>query len=208
MGLFEGVEDRQETGTMLVAALLCVVGLSLVAGQQPRPCDTPPQWEGRLMRRDFSKNFTEYAKITYDETNRRVREIAEMDIGSDREVFDRLYLHNENKEYRLDLKTRKCNVTTLTRPFIPFGLPRDATYDGEANVGPVNIPGEHATVINFHGHTEDGGQYYGEVTFPDCVPVSTGYYSNRTGAVHSSFYDITAGIPDPNVFTPPSECQG
>merc|ERR1711913_133130 len=100
-----------------------------------------------------------------------------------------------------------CTVGTLTRPFIHFGIPPDAKYVGTANIGPVNIPDEHATVILFEGtDRENGGVFYGEVTAPDCVPVSSGFYSNRTGFLQTTFFDITGGIPDLSVFIPPTGC--
>merc|ERR1711976_1144247 len=107
----------------------------------------------------------EYADITYDETNRRVREGEYLEEGATRDFYDVLYLHNINKEYKINLKTRNCTVSALTRPFIHFGIPPDAKYVGTANIGPVNIPDEHATVIVFEGMSrESGGQFYGEVT--------------------------------------------
>ncbi|XP_025105690.1 mammalian ependymin-related protein 1-like [Pomacea canaliculata] len=190
---------------MLAAIFLLAFGL--VATQEPRPCVSPPQWEGRLFRNDWSKNFTQIAQISYDETNRRVREIEELDFSTGRDYFDVLYLHNINVEYRLNLRTRQCNTTTLSRPFIPFGVPPDARYDVEYTVGPANIPEEHITVIRFDGNITEGA-YFGTVTSPDCVPVTSGFFSNRTGFIHSTFYDITTGIPDPSVFVPPRSAHG
>ncbi|KAK7482194.1 hypothetical protein BaRGS_00026543 [Batillaria attramentaria] len=189
-------------------AAILLLSVTLVAAQEPRPCLSPEQWEGKFYRTDYSKNFTQFARVSYDETNRRVREVEELEFGATRDYYDVLYLHNENKEYRLNLRTRTCNVTTLSRPWIPAGVPRNAQYKGEANVGPVNIPNEHVTVIAFDGKDEEGNPYYGTVTSPDCVPVASGFYSKRTGFIHTTFYDISAGIPDPSVFIPPSECQG
>ena len=65
----------------------------------------------------------------------------------------------QTKEYRLDLQTRRCNVSVLTRPWRPAGLPPSTVYDGEANVGPVNIPSEHVTVISFHANLGNNGEY-------------------------------------------------
>lgn len=53
------------------------------------------------------------------------------------------------------MRTRKCNVTTITRPWYPFGVPPDARYDHEVVIGPVNIPNEHVAVITFSGKTPD-----------------------------------------------------
>ena len=49
-------------------------------------------------------------------------------------------------------------MSTVSRPFIPFGIPRDAKYAGEFNIGPVNIPEEHTAVIAFDGRTQEGSE--------------------------------------------------
>merc|ERR1711879_595804 len=136
--------------------ILACASLVAVYAQQPTPCQTPPQWQGKFARRDDMKNFTMYAEISYDATNRRVREVEYLEEGSTRMFYDVLYLHNVNKEYKIDLKNKNCTVGSLTRPFRPFGIPPEANYTGSANVGPVNIPDEHATIVLFEGRNERG----------------------------------------------------
>merc|ERR1711963_1383096 len=200
MGSFLLVPVRPASAMLFALVLFCV---AFAAAQVPRPCQSPTQWEGRIYRSDESKNFTQFAKISYDEQGKRVREIEELEFGSDREFYDVIYLHNENKEYRLELKSRKCNVSTISRPFIPAGIPVEGRYVGEAVVGPVNIANEHVTVVTYDGKFSDGADFYGSVSYPDCVPISSGYCSNRTGFVHTSFYDIVAGSPTPPCSCPP-----
>ena len=48
-----------------------------------------------LIQTDYSKNFTKYAKMSYDATNKRVREVEELEFGSERDFYDVLYLYNE-----------------------------------------------------------------------------------------------------------------
>merc|ERR1712154_159885 len=190
----------------MFAVVLCAL-VAVAAAQQPKPCQTPPQWQGKFERRADKFNATQYAEITYDETNKRVREIEKLIEGSNKTAYDILYLHNVNEEYRIDLKTKNCTKHPLSRPFIPFGMPDGAHYVGAANVGPVNIPDEHATVIIFDGvDEEEKARFSGTVTAPDCVPVTSMFVSNRTGFMHTMFFDITGGIPDPTVFIPPSNC--
>ncbi|XP_069117848.1 mammalian ependymin-related protein 1-like [Argopecten irradians] len=188
-------------------SLLLVLLLGVTAyAQLPRPCTSPPQWEARMFTEDNSKNFTGFAKGSYDETQRRFREIEEVVFGSDKEYFDVLYLHNVGKEYRLNLKTRKCNVTNLMRPFRPFGIPPEGQFDGSATVGASGVPNEFMAVNNFHGNFSDGAHFFGTVTSPDCFPITSGFYSEDSGFVHRTFFDLNVGIADPNVFIPPSEC--
>ncbi|ESO90086.1 hypothetical protein LOTGIDRAFT_218124 [Lottia gigantea] len=189
---------------MKVLLVFCVAVVSVLS-QTPNPCVSPKQWEGRLFRYDRSKNFLQRARISYDELDRRVREVEEIEIGQTRDYYDVLYLHNIGIEYRLNFRTKNCTITPLTRPFIPAGLPEDAKYRGEATIGPAGVPDEHLTAVLFDGEFE-GNPYFGAVTYPSCAPIETGFYSNRTGTVHSTYFDITLGITDPSVFIPPSEC--
>ncbi|XP_033736122.1 mammalian ependymin-related protein 1-like [Pecten maximus] len=182
-----------------------LLGVSAYA-QLPRPCESPKQWEARMFTQDMSKNFTGYAKGSYDETQRRFREIEEVEFGSDREYFDVLYLHNVGKEYRFNLKTRQCNVTNLTRPFRPFGVPPEGKFEGSATVGAAGVPNEFMAVNNFYGNFSDGDRFFGTVTNPDCIPIASGFYSENTGFVHRTFFDLNIGIADPMVFIPPKEC--
>ncbi|OWF37119.1 mammalian ependymin-related protein 1-like [Mizuhopecten yessoensis] len=188
-------------------SLLLVLLFGVVAyAQLPRPCESPKQWEARIFTQDMSKNYTAYAKGSYDETQRRFREIEEVALGTDREYYDVLYLFNVGKEYRLNLKTKKCNVTNLTRPFRPFGVPPEGQFEFSATIGAAGVPGEYMVVNNFYGNFTDGARFFGTVTSPDCMPVSNGFFSEDTGFVHRTFFDMNIGIADPMVFIPPREC--
>lgn len=93
---------------------------------------------------------------------------------------------SQGKEYKINLKTRQCNVTALTRPFRPFGVPREAKFDGEATIGAAGVPGESLTVVNFNGTFAEGDRFFGVVTYPDCIPIETGFFSKDTGFVQRS----------------------
>jgi len=195
----------------MMRLILVAASLAVVFGQQPpKPCNTPPQWQGKFVRRDDSKDFEEKAEISYDLSNKRIREIRFEEEGKNQSFVDVLYLHNVNKEYRIDPKTKNCTVGPIKRDFPVFGIPPNAKYQGTAVIGPVNIPDEHAVVMVFDG--EDTGrsgdkiQYFSEVTVPSCVPISTGFYTEKIGFVQTRFFDITAGISDPMIFIPPSNC--
>jgi len=61
----------------------------------------------------------------------------------------------KGREYRFSLKTRKCNVTDLNRPFRPFGVPPFAKFLFEAEVGAAGIPGESLIAQTWDGEFED-----------------------------------------------------
>ena len=64
----------------------------------------------------------------------------------------------QGKEYKLNLKTRQCNVTDLMRPFRPFGLPPFAKFLFEATIGAASVPGEHTIVQSWGGEFENRGE--------------------------------------------------
>merc|ERR1719315_204486 len=188
-----------------VAILFCLA--VYCSAQTPTPCKSPEQWGGRIYQSDRTKEFSTYGKITYDESNQRFRIIEEIEQGSTRDYYDTLYLHNIGKQYTFNLKTRKCNVTTLTRPFRGFGVPPFAKFLFEAEIGAAGVPGESIIAQTFDGEFRDQARFIVTVTYPDCVPVNFGFYSNETGAAISDFFDLSLGISDPMVFIPPTECN-
>lgn len=48
----------------------------------------------------------------------------------------------QNKNYSVNLKTRKCEVSALTRPFRYRGVYPQAKFDGIFNIGAVGVSGE------------------------------------------------------------------
>lgn len=67
-------------------------------------------------------------------------------------------------------------MTAITRPFRQFGVPQDANFIGKATIGIAGIPGENVVIENYNGQFRDGTKYFGDVTYPDCIPVSRGVY--------------------------------
>ena len=59
---------------------------------------------------------------------------------------------------------------------------------------------------NFTTPTNETIPYMGTWTYKGCLPVSRLSFSEKYGNEVLSFYDITIGISDPNVFIPRREC--
>ncbi|XP_046579778.1 LOW QUALITY PROTEIN: mammalian ependymin-related protein 1-like [Haliotis rubra] len=189
---------------LLVVSLTLLVAVTLA--QQPHPCRSPEQFEGRLSTFDPDRRFYRTARFAYDDRQRRFREFEEVQVGRDVDFFDKLYLFNEGKEYRVNLRTRTCNETGITRPWIPFGVPPDARFRGNADIGAAGVPDEHVIVNLFDG-TIDNNPYFMTASGTDCIPIQAGFFSNDTGGVLTDFFDISIGISDPEAFIPPRECS-
>lgn len=74
------------------------------------------------------------------------------------------------KEYRINLQTRQCNVSALTSPFRPFGVPAGAKFTGFATIGAAGISGQFMNVQSW-SFMSGQNRFYGTVTTPDCIPV-------------------------------------
>ncbi|KAK3611475.1 hypothetical protein CHS0354_032756 [Potamilus streckersoni] len=154
------------------------------AAQVVQPCNSPPQWEGRVAAGDRQLKFSEYARISYDETDQRVRVIEERDEGSEKDFYDTLYLHNVGLKYQLNLVTKKCNITTLNEPFRTRGVPPFARFLFTGTIGAAGIPNEHFVIQAYEGQFQDGTRFGVTVTYPDCVPVEGTFFTNSSGILH------------------------
>jgi hypothetical protein len=59
---------------------------------------------------------------------------------------------------------------------------------------------------NHTGPANDTVRTFGTWTYQACLPVRFISHSSRFGRSELSFFDVTAGIRDPNVFIPRPEC--
>jgi len=191
-------------------ALLALV--AAVGAQVPRPCESPREWNGRMFQVDRSKNVTVLGKLSYDEPNQRVRFIEDVDVSGKRYFFDYIILYGEGLLYQIELsinRTGECKVYKFEEPFRPAEIPPDAKFAVEAYIGSSAGYGEGVLVNTFYGEEEREGQkayYVATVTEVGCVPVQSVAYSQRTGVIHTSFYDVMLGV-DPEHFVPPSDCK-
>ncbi len=140
------------------------------------------------------------ARISYDALYQRERVIEEFQLGKQDDVFDVLYLHKQNVEYRFNLRTKECNKTTVTREWRNFGIPSNAKYLGESYIGSSAVPGAGilATLWSDEFVDQKGEkiEYFGEWTYEGCLPISTTYYSKEVKGglnAHDRFFDITPG---------------
>lgn len=69
-------------------------------------------------------------------------------------------ISEQGKEYRLNLRTKQCNVSTLTRPFRYIGVPPDAKFVFEATIGAAGVAGESLVVETFVGKFNDSCKKY------------------------------------------------
>ncbi|XP_035700255.1 mammalian ependymin-related protein 1-like [Branchiostoma floridae] len=192
--------------TLLLFSAVCV---AVSYSQVLQPCSPPSLWEARVSRIDPEKRFAERARISYDATNRRIRLIEEVLIRDDKDYFDVLFIHNTEPgtEYRFNLKTKECQKREIADAWRPFQVPPNSTFLGEGYIGTGAVPGAGVLTQLWSNTFENEDKYFGVYTAEGCIPIQEEFYSRRTGLVSSTFFDVTAGISDPNVFIPPRECE-
>lgn len=62
-----------------------------------------------------------------------------------------------------------------------------ANFTGEATIGAAGIAGENVVIENFNGQFTDGTKFFGDVTYPDCIPVSNGFFNNDIGFAMNTY---------------------
>merc|ERR1712154_665340 len=107
-------------------------------------------------------------------------EIEDESYAGDREVYHKLYLYKENTEYRLDLKTRKCNKTEPRHGFHPYGVPDDSKFVAEGTFGVL-------------------------VSEPNCFPIKH-IWASPDGIETTNFYDGITGNQGNHLFDIPPLC--
>merc|ERR1712154_512302 len=191
--------------TMISVALCLILAVGALA-QIPTTCPGPKQFEGRFQRFDRERQYLVKGAMAYDEDGQRIKEFEDETVAGNHSVYVKLKLYKENKEYVLDLKTRKCNVTTPHPPFHPYGVPTNSTFDADAVIGATGVPGESMTVANFK-HQMGNSTFYVLVSEPHCFPVHHAYFGEH-GLETTDFFDAKEGISDPRTFDLMKECQG
>jgi len=188
------------------AALCLTVGLlAIVFVHAQTRCVSPKDFEANVITFDPVKQFFARGLFSYDEVRERTSMYEEVD-ATKREHFHHITLYKEKKSYHINLKTKECKSETITWKFHKLGVPANATFDRQAIIGTDAVGGA-GVLVNQWRDDQSDDFWMGTFTDKECLMVTEGFFSNKTGFVHTSVYDITLGISDPNVFIPPSECD-
>ena len=128
----------QKYETMFTVLLLCLVGI--VVAQQPRPCTSPPQWEGRIFDSNEKQGASLHGRISYDSTYHRSRIVENIETEDDDFAFDVLTLFDAKIQFIYNLKYQNCSRSIVEEPWQDFGVLPDAQSFGEAYIGSSAIP--------------------------------------------------------------------
>jgi len=193
---------------MLAVLVLCLVGIAVA--QRPVPCVTPPQWEARIFYINEKQQFGLEGRLSYDAVYHRERIVDEVEVGHQDDFYDVVALFDLKIEYIFNFRARNCTRRPLTRDWRDYGIRANDTSFGEAYIGSSAFPGAGVLVTIWAGNfttTTEVTHHVSTWTYRECLPVHrTTWGGQRFGVSHLSFYDVTLGIHDPNVFIPRREC--
>ncbi|XP_067877577.1 mammalian ependymin-related protein 1-like [Heterodontus francisci] len=103
-------------------------------------------------------------------------------------------------------QNKTCVKYPLRTPFQRIEIPRNATFIAQMYIGGSSSPNE-GVLANVWNGDLDTGSYILTFTEYGCLPLFEVHYNNETGWSSEVFLNLTKGISDPTVFTPPPECS-
>ncbi|XP_062892456.1 mammalian ependymin-related protein 1-like [Mobula hypostoma] len=190
----------------LLAALPVFCLLALASAQDsPQRCTSPDQMDGIVSVFVPLQLASDYGTFSYDAVNERVYSNIFMNNGKQTWQQVDILLFEKSVMYRYFPQNKTCLKGPLTVPFQKFGVPKNAMLLGPVFAGTPEIP-RAGLLCNNWNVFEQGNYYLMTFTDYDCFPL---YFmaANWKGWFSESFMNITVGIRDPTVFTPPPECD-
>eukprot|EP00117_Sycon_ciliatum_P019763 scpid101243/ scgid17809/ Ependymin len=113
--------------------VVILAAVSALAASQT-PCDSPAQWDAHVHMFDPDQGHEFYVRGSYhyDKTGQRKARFEQVQEGtnSSYEFVEQIDLYNEKKRYRVNVKTRECQVSTLDHPFHTHDVPTGARFRG------------------------------------------------------------------------------
>ncbi|MBN3281749.1 EPD protein, partial [Polyodon spathula] len=177
-------------------------------GQKPRPCESPALLEGKLFTAAPSKHVEVFGDFSYDGYLHRFHIAEEIFIGNQKLFVNYIMLFKESRLYKISFHNKTCERLPLSVHFRPLEVPQNATFGGQLIIGGSSKPGE-GLLVNLWKGTDSQTQGSYTLTFTEfgCLPIQQSYFSKETGPLFTSYFDMTTGIRDPNVFIPPPFCD-
>lgn len=157
---------------------------------------------------DHERDFMNRYLYIYDAVNKRRVLFEETDVGMPGQKFyEYMEFANDNVMYKIDIKSKECTKST-PRPWRPVEIPGNATFEGEMTLGG---PGESFVVQEWSDKIpyRRNAMFYIQFSLVNCYPIKMIEVSdsNVTNSVTTNFFDLVEGIPNPNDFIVPKECQ-
>ncbi|XP_023116905.2 ependymin [Amphiprion ocellaris] len=194
---------------MRVFVLLVCLSVGCLA-QRPQRCTSPPLLTGSLSVSSANEKLTVFARYTYDALRQRIRLVEWGSYQNQSFHSDALLLYREGVVYKINNRNRTCCKKALCRSFHPLAVPQNASLLGQVVLGSSSGPAQGVLVNTWAGKLnmkKTRAKYMSTVTEFGCVPVSTLFYTDKTGWIVTSFFNNVIGLADPQMLIPPSFCR-
>nr|XP_039260121.1 mammalian ependymin-related protein 1-like [Styela clava] len=147
----------------------------------------------------------------YDAIGERIRFIEETMENDTRSAEDILVLYRERKEYKVDLKTRKCTKSEPKMEFRPIGVEKGYKHVSDITIGAPPGDGVGLGVwVMTENSTTVQGTFVSEFTHRDCIPFYhefRGMMHGQTLHFHRTYFDVTLREFGHEEFAIPKECM-
>ncbi|XP_071943301.1 mammalian ependymin-related protein 1-like [Antedon mediterranea] len=178
----------------------------------PKPCTSPPKWEGRASEYDHKQGINNRFLISFDGESKMKRFIEERkSFMPGKRFFEYIQDYTKNIQYKINKSYNQCTVDKLNTPWQNHTIPVNATLEDQYTMGDVS---EQFHVQEWSdripGHKKEA--WIGAFTVKNCWPVFEVFTYNDPEDEYSvststRFFDLTVGIKDMSVFTPPDICN-
>jgi len=168
-------------------------------------CCSPDQWEAYSFSFDPRHHFRAGLNISYDYTGKRFRILIEEHRNGNRSrVLESIALYDKKTLYVIDhTNNGACRKEPLTGDMEQDCVPSDGKKEASITIG-GSLKAD-VWVFNRTEHEHD--LHFVQVrTTAECYPIDSFASSERIGVDTTFTWDITKGIKNPAVFTPPSNC--
>jgi len=121
--------------------IICSVFLLVLTNAQvPRPCTSPPQWEGRVHTYNRHLDAELTGRLSYDSVNRRTRVLQDTKVGHTETFYNIITLYDIHVSFYIDLKTGRCAQLRNDETWRDYGIQPDAKFLGQAYLGSSGLP--------------------------------------------------------------------
>ncbi|XP_071502669.1 uncharacterized protein [Diadema antillarum] len=200
-----GVEDQVGAGGVEAAS-------TTTASGPTAQCQTVAQWEGRASEWDHLQGNNDRFNISFDGINRRkhIREDKRAQLPGKR-IYEYIQLFDDGIQYVINRNYNTCHVEPLGT-WRNHTIPPNATLEDRYEVG---APGSGFMVQEWSDRIPGRRKETWIGTFTDvgCWPVTETFMERddqtleMVQSVSTRFFDLSQGIKDMSIFTPPKFCN-
>jgi len=184
-------------------ALFLLLGVATLASAQQNACCAPEQWEGEASGIDRERSLRFFEYLSYDFTNQMLRVDFYADVKQKYYQGTLIERYDMGKSYLID-ENGNCKSEALSGYLKEVCVP-----NGYQNSVQFTLGGELACTAYIYEDFQNISDF--TVATDGCIPINGQFLQrsphNATWEGEVTYWDITTGIRNPNVFNVPSKCR-